>query len=197
MGRKKKKKESSRQAAASFSRLVGHLVKERGLAAVYVKNPSIKLLSIRGVDSWTSWCRPVGRNLFFLAQRPGSRSVGLSVPKPRPYLFDGTLREQIAYPVRAQGSCATCFARCQMWDDSLLSELGSCRQLVSAVARLNDENLERLFLDCNLQEVHGEDVNLRCFRCGTTGGTSWTHPECLGQTSGCRHKSCSTANLRS
>jgi len=55
--------------------------------------------------------RPAGRNLFFLAQRP--------------YLFDGTLREQIAYPV---------------WDDSLLNQL-------------NDTNLKRLFVDCNLEEV--------------------------------------------
>jgi len=55
--------------------------------------------------------RPLGRKLFFLAQRP--------------YLFDGTLREQIAYPV---------------WDDSLLNEL-------------NDENLRRLFVESNLEEV--------------------------------------------
>ncbi|CAE8663641.1 unnamed protein product, partial [Polarella glacialis] len=55
--------------------------------------------------------RPGPRNVFFLAQRP--------------YLFEGTLREQIAYPV---------------WDVSLLNEL-------------DDVSLERLFREANLQEV--------------------------------------------
>eukprot|EP00930_Biecheleria_cincta_P040069 TRINITY_DN27487_c0_g2_i1.p1 TRINITY_DN27487_c0_g2~~TRINITY_DN27487_c0_g2_i1.p1 ORF type:complete len:1502 (-),score=313.01 TRINITY_DN27487_c0_g2_i1:8-4513(-) len=55
--------------------------------------------------------RPKPRNVFFLAQRP--------------YLCDGTLREQIAYPV---------------WDKSLLQEL-------------DDSSLERLFLEAHLHEV--------------------------------------------
>eukprot|EP00913_Durusdinium_trenchii_P007263 g6827.t1 len=59
--------------------------------------------------------RPSGRNLFFLAQRP--------------YLFHGTLREQIAYPV---------------WDASVFNELKGEK---------GDEILERLFADSNLQEV--------------------------------------------
>ncbi|CAE7943444.1 unnamed protein product, partial [Symbiodinium necroappetens] len=66
--------------------------------------------------------RPPARNLFFLAQRP--------------YLFDGTLREQIAYPV---------------WDASLLTEL-------------NDANMARLFAEANLSEVWSarkEEVDTR------------------------------------
>eukprot|EP00931_Biecheleriopsis_adriatica_P093343 TRINITY_DN67085_c0_g1_i1.p1 TRINITY_DN67085_c0_g1~~TRINITY_DN67085_c0_g1_i1.p1 ORF type:complete len:1643 (+),score=307.56 TRINITY_DN67085_c0_g1_i1:40-4968(+) len=58
-----------------------------------------------------SFSRPAGQSLFFLAQRP--------------YLFEGTLREQIAYPV---------------WDKSLLEEL-------------SDDHLQRLFLEANLHEV--------------------------------------------
>ncbi|CAJ1417050.1 unnamed protein product, partial [Effrenium voratum] len=67
-----------------------------------------------GKEKEARFSRPPARNVFFLAQRP--------------YLFDGTLREQIAYPV---------------WHDSLLSEL-------------DNFNLERLFTDCNLHEVWSE-----------------------------------------
>eukprot|EP00928_Gymnodinium_smaydae_P036230 TRINITY_DN25346_c1_g1_i1.p1 TRINITY_DN25346_c1_g1~~TRINITY_DN25346_c1_g1_i1.p1 ORF type:complete len:1415 (-),score=238.82 TRINITY_DN25346_c1_g1_i1:216-4460(-) len=58
-----------------------------------------------------SFTRPEKRNLFFLAQAP--------------YIFSGTLRQQVAYPV---------------WEDSLMSEL-------------TDDVMERLFTDANLQSV--------------------------------------------
>eukprot|EP00928_Gymnodinium_smaydae_P076483 TRINITY_DN5950_c1_g2_i1.p1 TRINITY_DN5950_c1_g2~~TRINITY_DN5950_c1_g2_i1.p1 ORF type:complete len:1554 (+),score=286.16 TRINITY_DN5950_c1_g2_i1:344-4663(+) len=55
--------------------------------------------------------RPGARNVFFIAQRP--------------YIFSGTLREQVAYPV---------------WDSTLLDEL-------------SDEHMERLFREANLADV--------------------------------------------
>jgi len=55
--------------------------------------------------------RPGPLNVFFLAQRP--------------YLFDGTLREQVAYPT---------------WKDSLTEEL-------------HDDDMERLFREANLTDV--------------------------------------------
>ncbi|CAJ1417049.1 unnamed protein product, partial [Effrenium voratum] len=58
-----------------------------------------------------SFCRPGPLSVFFLAQRP--------------YLFQGTLREQVAYPI---------------WDTSLLTEL-------------DDTIMEQLFTDANLLDV--------------------------------------------
>ncbi|CAK9019022.1 ATP-binding cassette sub-family D member 3 (68 kDa peroxisomal membrane protein) (PMP68) (70 kDa peroxisomal membrane protein) (PMP70), partial [Durusdinium trenchii] len=58
-----------------------------------------------------SFCRPGPRSVFFLAQRP--------------YLFQGTLREQVAYPI---------------WDTSLLTDL-------------NEQTMEKLFTDANLLDV--------------------------------------------
>ncbi|CAK0870012.1 unnamed protein product, partial [Prorocentrum cordatum] len=59
----------------------------------------------------SSFWRPGPLNVFFLAQRP--------------YLFEGTLREQLAYPV---------------WDPALLRDL-------------DDDRMERLFKEANLGDV--------------------------------------------
>lgn len=64
-----------------------------------------------GSGRQASFSRPGHLNVFFLAQRP--------------YLFEGTLREQVAYPI---------------WNDSLLSEL-------------SDKVLARLFREANLDDV--------------------------------------------
>merc|ERR1711939_1296984 len=55
--------------------------------------------------------RPDGQAVFFLAQRP--------------YMIQGTLREQVAYP---------------MWEESCLTEL-------------DDSTMECLFVACNMQEL--------------------------------------------
>ncbi|CAK8986476.1 unnamed protein product [Durusdinium trenchii] len=64
-----------------------------------------------GGPQGASFCRPGPRSVFFLAQRP--------------YLFQGTLREQVAYPI---------------WDTSLLTDL-------------NEQTMEKLFTDANLLDV--------------------------------------------
>eukprot|EP00408_Alexandrium_pacificum_P023670 CAMPEP_0171183156 /NCGR_PEP_ID=MMETSP0790-20130122/15135_1 /TAXON_ID=2925 /ORGANISM="Alexandrium catenella, Strain OF101" /LENGTH=244 /DNA_ID=CAMNT_0011648127 /DNA_START=13 /DNA_END=747 /DNA_ORIENTATION=+ len=63
------------------------------------------------VGGHASFSRPGPQNVFFLAQRP--------------YLFEGTLREQVAYPV---------------WEDSLLAEL-------------DDARIAALFLEAGLADV--------------------------------------------
>ncbi len=59
----------------------------------------------------TEFHRPDKRNIFFLAQKP--------------YMIQGTLREQIAYP---------------FWDSKLMDDL-------------KDSDIERLFTECNLEDV--------------------------------------------